>query len=90
MENMAVNKEIREPASRISRAFSPERIIPFGSHAQGTPSKDSDVDLLVILDFEGKAEAKAVEIRLDVRPPFSRGPDRPHPGEGARETGHGR
>jgi predicted nucleotidyltransferase len=53
---------IKEVAHRIVRAFNPERIILFGSHAYGTPGPDSDVDLLVVLPFEGKAWRKAAEI----------------------------
>ena len=30
----------------------------------------SDVDLLVILPFEGKAVAQSVEMRLKIKPPF--------------------
>lgn len=39
---------IARMAGEISRAFSPSRIILFGSHASGTASPDSDVDLLVL------------------------------------------
>ena len=35
---------------RIVRQFHPERVILFGSYARGTPSPDSDVDLLIIKD----------------------------------------
>lgn len=37
---------------RIVEAFHPYRVILFGSYAYGTPHKDSDIDLLVILDSE--------------------------------------
>lgn len=67
---MTGKKDIIHLSERIAREFHPERIILFGSYAHGTPSKDSDVDLLVILPFEGKAASKAVEIRLGVRPTF--------------------
>ena len=36
------------------REFHPERIILFGSYADGEPIEDSDVDLLIILPVEGK------------------------------------
>jgi len=55
---------------RIAHEFHPDRIVLFGSHARGTAGEDSDVDLLVIMPFEGKAVAKSVEIRLKVRPGF--------------------
>lgn len=63
---------IEEVAERIARAFRPERIILFGSYAYGTPNPDSDVDLLVVLPFEGKSFCKSVEIlnQIDARFPL--------------------
>lgn len=43
-------QQIRALASRIAQEISPQRIILFGSHAQGKAGPDSDVDLLVITD----------------------------------------
>ncbi|MFZ2633683.1 MAG: nucleotidyltransferase domain-containing protein [Desulfosalsimonadaceae bacterium] len=34
----------------IVAGYSPQEIILFGSYASGTPSRDSDIDLLVIKD----------------------------------------
>ncbi len=42
--------EIHALAERIAAEFRPEKVILFGSHAYGTPSEDSDVDMLVIMD----------------------------------------
>lgn len=36
--------------SRLVAALAPRAIYLFGSHAYGTPHRDSDVDLLVVLD----------------------------------------
>lgn len=35
---------------RIVEGLQPEKIVLFGSYAYGTPTPDSDVDLLVIMD----------------------------------------
>ena len=43
---MIERSQIQELADRIAKEFNPERIILFGSNASGTPSSDSDVDLL--------------------------------------------
>jgi len=67
---MITMKQIENVSRRIAEEFHPQRILLFGSYAWGTPSPDSDVDLLVILPFEGKAVVKSVEIRLKVRPTF--------------------
>jgi predicted nucleotidyltransferase len=56
-------QEIRNLTSQIAREFNPDRIILFGSYAYGHPGNDSDVDLLVVLPFKGKAVRKAIEIR---------------------------
>jgi len=37
----------------IAREFQPEKIILFGSWAYGKPDTDSDIDLLVVMPFEG-------------------------------------
>jgi uncharacterized protein len=47
---------------RIVKKFQPEQVILFGSHARGDAGADSDVDLLVVMDFEGSASAKGLEI----------------------------
>jgi len=67
---MVDRASITEASERIAREFHPKRIILFGSYADGTPGPDSDVDLLVVLPFEGRAVDKSVEIRLKVMPPF--------------------
>ncbi len=64
-------KNIAELSERIAREFQPERIILFGSYAYGEPRPDSDVDLLVVLPFEGKGFRKSLEILNRVAPRFS-------------------
>ena len=62
--------QIRSAAARIARQFHPERVVLFGSHAQGRATDDSDVDLLVIMPFEGRSVDKAVEVRLKAEASF--------------------
>jgi len=45
-------------------------VILFGSYATGQARDASDVDLLVILPFEGKSFWKSVEILNRVKAPF--------------------
>jgi predicted nucleotidyltransferase len=63
-------QQIEELGRRIGKEFRPQRVILFGSFAQGRPTPDSDVDLLIITEFEGRPVDKSVEIRLKIRPPF--------------------
>jgi uncharacterized protein len=46
-------EDIQRVTDVIVRDFGPQRVILFGSHAAGTARSDSDVDLLVVLPFEG-------------------------------------
>ncbi len=68
---MVSMKEIREVGQRIGRQFRPDRVLLFGSYADGSATDDSDVDLLVVLPFEGRPFHKSLEIlnRLDIRFP---------------------
>ena len=59
--------EIHAIAKRIGAEFRPEKVILFGSHAYGTPSEDSDVDLLVIMEHSGSGGAQALEVVRRVR-----------------------
>ena len=61
---MLTRKHIKECAMRVAKDFAPEKVILFGSYAYGQPEKDSDLDLLVILQHEGSAVKKASDIRL--------------------------
>ena len=62
--------QIEEFGQRIGREFGADRVILFGSYAQGSVSEDSDVDLLVIAPFDGRSVDKSVEIRMKLRPQF--------------------
>lgn len=60
----SVEEAIDEMVRRIVERFDPERIILFGSHARGSASPDSDVDLLVVMPVAGSKRAKQIEVRL--------------------------
>ncbi len=66
---ITINK-IKEFGRRIGEQFHAERVILFGSYAQGKITVDSDVDLLVIGQFKGRSVDKSVEIRMKLRPQF--------------------
>ncbi len=63
--------QIQEFTNEIARRFLPERIILFGSQTSGAAHRDSDVDLLVVMDYEGPAPHKAAEILSSINPDFS-------------------
>ena len=68
---MVAMNDIQAVVDRIAEAFDPECVVLFGSYARGTPTNDSDVDLLVILTFEGKSFWKSLEITNCVNPSFA-------------------
>jgi predicted nucleotidyltransferase len=62
--------QIQAVADQIAREFHPEKIILFGSYAYGTPTEDSDVDLMVVLPFEGTPARTAGSIIFRVHAGF--------------------
>ena len=61
---MVTREDIQATCDDIVREFAPLQVILFGSHAYGTPTEDSDVDLLVVMDIpESETRRQAVEIR---------------------------
>jgi len=62
--------QIEQFGHRIGREFPAERVVLFGSHARGMATEDSDVDLLVIMPYQGRSVEQSVQIRLKLRPPF--------------------
>ena len=67
-----INKEIiDEFVAQIVRYFNPEKVVLFGSHAYGTAESDSDLDILVILNFRGKSFNKSLEILNRIKPRFA-------------------
>ncbi len=66
-----LSEKIQNLSQKIAIQFSPDRIILFGSHAYGTPTEDSDVDLLVVMPFDGHPFRKAAEILDQISPEFS-------------------
>ena len=69
---MIDERRIADLSDRIAREFQPDKIILFGSYAHGQPRPDSDVDLLVVLPFEGRGFRKSLEILNRVSPDFLR------------------
>lgn len=60
---MDIEVYLKEAVRRIIENFNPEKIILFGSYAYGQPTKDSDIDLMVIMDTDEKPHKRAVPIR---------------------------
>ncbi len=57
--------------------FQPEQVILFGSYAYGSPTEDSDIDLLVVKSVKTSARAEATAIRKAFQPLRRRGANLP-------------
>ena len=55
-------KQIKLTCDAIAHEFHPEKIVLFGSYASGQPRPDSDVDLLVVMPFEGSPFRQAAVV----------------------------
>ncbi len=67
---MITQETIQSLSSRIAKDFNPDKIVLFGSYAYGTARPDSDLDLLVIMPFQGSSFRKSLEILNCIDPPF--------------------
>jgi predicted nucleotidyltransferase len=64
-------QDIQDYANKIAERFRPEKIILFGSQARGEANWDSDVDIMVVMDFEGQAVRQALSIWNELDAPFT-------------------
>ncbi len=63
---MDVQAHIKNLCKQIVDSFRPHKVILFGSYAYGVPTPDSDIDLLVVMQFDGRVHEQAVKIRRDL------------------------
>ena len=68
---MVAMREIQTYSDAVAREFKPARIILFGSHARGEATRDSDVDLLVVMAHRGHPTEKAIEVRKRIERCFA-------------------
>ena len=61
---------IKDFVNDVINRFNPERVILFGSHASGNATPDSDVDILVVMDFKSRPHQQAFEIRRTIKRSF--------------------
>lgn len=63
-----VAQTLPKAVKRIADELDPEKIILFGSYAYGTPTPDSDVDLLVIMNTKQKTKDRYLTVGRLLRP----------------------
>ena len=64
---MITQEQIKSIAGRIVENINPEKIILFGSYADGKPNEDSDIDLLIVQDTDKPINKRALEVRRCLR-----------------------
>jgi predicted nucleotidyltransferase len=68
---MPVAETLPEVVQRIVQTLKPEKIVLFGSYADGTPTSDSDVDLLVVIETTAPPVERYLAVSRLLRPrPF--------------------
>lgn len=58
---------LKHVVRQIVEGVHPDKIILFGSHAYGEPTKDSDVDLLVVMRSRKRPVERAIEVSRSIR-----------------------
>jgi predicted nucleotidyltransferase len=66
-----VNQALQQAVRKIVKNLHPIRIILFGSYANGSPTPDSDVDLLIVMETDTPARERSWQVsRLLLPRPF--------------------
>ena len=66
--NRQSNEElIRRRVDKLVKEYAPRQAILFGSHACGTPNRDSDIDLLIVKETEEPFTERVVPVRMTTR-----------------------
>jgi len=67
---MISQRAIQRYCDAIAAAFQPRKIILFGSYAYGTPTEDSDVDVMVVMPRKRFRRDLGVSVRTRVPAQF--------------------
>ena len=68
-KNQRVKKIISEMVEKIKKEYKPEKIILFGSYAYGNPTRDSDIDMLIIKRTREKSKDRWFFLKKLTRDP---------------------
>ncbi len=58
---------IQHLGQQIGAQFHPEKVILFGSQAYEQPTPDSDIDLLVVMNYQGRHTTQAIKILTQLK-----------------------
>jgi predicted nucleotidyltransferase len=63
MEITEIERVTRQIVDRLRSDYAPQKIVLFGSQANGTPNAESDIDLLIIKDTDERFIDRWVTVR---------------------------
>ena len=67
MLEKSIKEKISKIVEKIQKEYQPEKIILFGSYAYGNPTRDSDIDLLIIKESNKRRIDRNCEVRKILR-----------------------
>ncbi len=69
IKDESMRQMISKIVAKIKEAYSPEKIILFGSYAYGNPTRGSDIDLLIVKNTKDRVIDRMVQIykMIDIR-----------------------
>ncbi len=68
---------LTEIVEKLKNEYKPLKIILFGSYAYGNPTKDSDIDLLILKNTTGKRVDRFVQVKKIIYNPARKVPVSP-------------
>ena len=60
---MIEDTQINDIVKRIAANYNPEKIILFGSYANGNTTEDSDLDIILVKDTDLPKHKRGIEVR---------------------------
>jgi uncharacterized protein len=64
---MLTHTAIQQLAREIAEGYQPEKIYLFGSYANGKPTYDSDIDLLIIKKTSERKHLRHIKVRESIK-----------------------
>ena len=64
---MVTQEQIQQLVNEIAENYKPEKIYLFGSYANGTPTKDSDIDLFIVKETNERWIDRRVAVRRSIK-----------------------
>jgi len=71
MNSRRIDKAIMAIVGKLVSRYRPERIILFGSYADGNPRSGSDMDILIIKKTKKRARDRRIEVKKILDTPIS-------------------